>query len=322
MATQLERVEALLAAQEAAVRRAFREFIRNVNDPAVLRRIGDFLEAGRPEEAMRIVDSYVERMASVIPQIQNIVGTATAAELAATAGEQILAIGFDPSHPRAAQLARANRLQFIRDFTTEQRTATRLAIAEGFTRGTGTRQTARSFRESIGLNSQQVQWLANYERRLRALDPRSLGMDLRDRRFDKTVRRAIEAGRELTPKQIESMTERYRARALTYRAETIARTEALRATSEAREESLEQMIEQTGMDRRRVVRVWHATLDKRTRDFHASMNNQQVGLNEKFTDGNGNKLRYPGDPAAPASSTVNCRCTTTTFFKPPSQEFS
>lgn len=320
MATQLERLEALLLTMEASVRRAFRDFIRNVNDDTVLRRLTDLIETGRTDDALKIVNSYIERMANVVPSIYQIVGEATAAELAATAGEQILAIGFNPAHPRAAELVRASRLSLIAEMTNEQRLATRQAIAASFEQGTGTAGMARAFRNSIGLNSQQVAWLTSYENRLRSLDPKAMGMELRDKRFDRTIRRAIERGQPLTTKQIDSMTERYRARALQYRSEMIARTEAGRATSEAQQESLEQMLEQTGMDQRRVVRVWHATRDKRTRDWHASMDKQQVGLTEQFIDGNGNRLKYPRDPAAPAETVVACRCTLTTFFKPPLQD--
>jgi len=315
--TQLDRLEALIVKMEASVRRAFREFIRMVNSEEAAKRIADLIERGDINGAMAIVDSHVERFANVLPLIQQQVGIATAAELATTASEFVLAINFDPSFPRAATMARGNRLHFIRDFTTEQRQATRLAIANAFEDGAGTFETARAFRASIGLNSQQVAWARSFEQRLRELDSRALQMDLRDRRYDRAIRRAIRVQKPLGQEQIQSMVERYRARALQYRSEVIARTEAGRAASQARHESLLQMTEQTGMDPRRVIRVWHSTRDNRVRDWHASMEGQRVGIEEKFIDGNGNHLRFPHDEDAPAETTVNCRCTTTMEFKPP-----
>ncbi len=55
-------------------------------------------------------------------------------------------------------------------------------------------------------------------------------------------------------------------------------------------------------------KIWIATGDERTRDWHLSMDGQEVAENARFTDGNGNKLRYPGDPHAPGETVYNCRC--------------
>lgn len=311
MPSQLDRLEALLAEQEASVREAFEEFIRTVNSERVWQAIADRLELGDINGALDIVDSYVVRFADIVPTIHQAVGAATAAELATTASEFIIAISFDPSHPRAAQLARVNRMNLIREFTAEQRRATRQAIAESFDAGTGTFQTARAFRGSIGLNSTQQAWVSNFERGLRTLDRRVLDRALRDRRFDRTLERAIRDSKPLTEAQIQAQVDRYRARALMMRSETIARSEALRATSQAREESLQQMIEQTNIDRSRIRRIWNATRDERVRDWHLSMNGQERLIGVKFEDGNGDELMYPGDPDAPGRTTINCRCTTT-----------
>lgn len=54
---------------------------------------------------------------------------------------------------------------------------------------------------------------------------------------------------------------------------------------------------------------WIATGDERTRDWHLDMDGQRVDTDEKFVDGNGNELEYPGDPSAPPETVYNCRCT-------------
>ena len=53
---------------------------------------------------------------------------------------------------------------------------------------------------------------------------------------------------------------------------------------------------------------WIATGDSRTRDWHLSMDGQEVELDESFTDGLGNKIKYPGAPDAEPSTVYNCRC--------------
>lgn len=60
-----------------------------------------------------------------------------------------------------------------------------------------------------------------------------------------------------------------------------------------------------------MMKVWIATGDSRTRDFHLSMDGQEVGVDEPFIDGNGNEVMFPGDPDCfrTAPETVwNCRC--------------
>ena len=57
-----------------------------------------------------------------------------------------------------------------------------------------------------------------------------------------------------------------------------------------------------------MAKVWIATGDNRTRDWHLSMDGQEVSKDEEFTDGQGNKLMYPGDPDAEPQTTWNCRC--------------
>ena len=59
-------------------------------------------------------------------------------------------------------------------------------------------------------------------------------------------------------------------------------------------------------------KVWLATEDARTRTSHANANGQRVAMNELFVletpTGKLVRLRYPGDPEAPAGETINCRC--------------
>ena len=54
--------------------------------------------------------------------------------------------------------------------------------------------------------------------------------------------------------------------------------------------------------------TWLATLDSRTRHEHRILDGQEVDVGEPFIM-DGFKLKYPGDPAAPAHLLFNCRCT-------------
>lgn len=315
MATDLERIDQLLADQEKTVRQAFVVFVRAVQSPEVMRQIIDRLENHDVEGAMVIVDSYISRMADVLPVIAATVGTATAAELADIIPDTVLAISFDPSHPRAAEIIRANRARFVTEMTSSQRRTVAQAIARGYQTGAGTAEIARNVRDAIGLSSEMEQHVANYRDKLVRGSREALDNVLRDRRFDRSVERAASGGAPLTEAQIERMTDRYRQRYLAYRSENIGRTEGVAATSLARQESADQMLEQTGIAEDRLERIWNTTKDKRRRDWHATMEGQVRRNTEPFTDGLGNRLRYPGDRSAPANTIINCRCIVTFRIK-------
>lgn len=86
------------------------------------------------------------------------------------------------------------------------------------------------------------------------------------------------------------------------RARTIARTEIISASNAG---SLAQVHLVAGDTDQK---EWLATMDSRTREDHVHADGQRVDLHQPFTVG-GWTLQYPGDPAGPASETVNCRCT-------------
>ena len=307
------RLERLLSDQEDLFKEAFVAFLRDARSDTVMAEVSDRLERRDLEGALRIVDSYVIRLSTVVPRAFQ-----RAARLEMEGQASLLqplvgavAIGFDPGDRRAADLMRRSQLTFVREFGQEQRRATTLALGEALASGEGLRSAARAFRDSIGLTEHQERVVRNYRRLLESRSAQALDRDLRDRRFDPTIRGAIERDEPMTTKQIDRMTERYRERYLMLRAETIARTEGLRVTGIARKEAFRQVVEDTGIDRSQIRRVWNATQDARTRDSHAAMDGQEVGLDEPFTSGAGHRLMFPGDPQAPPEEVIQCRCVVT-----------
>ncbi len=61
-------------------------------------------------------------------------------------------------------------------------------------------------------------------------------------------------------------------------------------------------------------KVWMATPDGHTRDWHVDLDGQEVGVEEEFIDGKGNALMYPGDPGGSPETVYNCRCCLTTHI--------
>lgn len=83
-----------------------------------------------------------------------------------------------------------------------------------------------------------------------------------------------------------------------YRATMIARTETVGAYNAA--------AVMAALDAGAVRKKWLATNDARTRQSHRVANGNTVALNKRFT---ATQSRWPGDPAAPANQSINCRCT-------------
>ncbi len=91
-----------------------------------------------------------------------------------------------------------------------------------------------------------------------------------------------------------------------YRAAVVARTETHQAALYAQAGAAKEAERTYGL---RLMKQWVPTLDSRTRDAHAAMaRHPAIPLDQKFTVG-GVLMDRPGDPFAPASLTVNCRCT-------------
>lgn len=319
MTDQRARLERLLDSYEEEFRAAFLEYVRTVRSDAVMDEILDQLEAGNATGALSTIQRHVQSFGNSLPRVFVMAAEAAVAESLPLLPAGV-AISFDPTNPRAADMMRRDRLALIRDFSEKQIISVRGALARSFDTGAGRIATAREIRGAIGLTANLDQAVQRY-REILSGPPNQIGealsRDLRDRRFDRTVDAARRAGRKLTPQEVDRMVERYRERALQYRAEMIARTESTRVNSMAREEAFQQQIEQLGIPANRVTRVWNATQDQRTRDAHATMDGQRRGLYNTFRDGEGNALQHPGDPAAPARTVINCRCVLTMEFEPP-----
>ena len=225
-----------------------------------------------------------------------------------------ITFGFDQAQPRAVDHMNQEKLRLVREFADATRDATRVALRDGLERGLNPISQARNFRDAIGLTEYQERTVINFRRALdNAVNAPSdaLGRELRDRRFDPSIRRAATTGQPLSAEHKERMVARYRERLLRYRAETIARTEALRATHAALHETYLQFGESASVAVEELQRTWIATRDNRVRRDHAAAYGQKRGLQERFLVG-GWPMLHPGDPNAPASQTVNCRCAVTT----------
>ncbi len=304
------RLEALLKKYEKPVRSAFMGFVRTIKSDAAMSIVSRYLERGQLKAALKFVDSHVIKMASVLASVFTGVGKDELPYLRDTLGvNPVTALSFDPTDPASAALMQQNQLEFVTEFSNKQRAVTSRALQQGLREGLGTVETANLFKHSIGLTVYQQDAVESYHRLLAEGSSEALQRALRDRRFDPTVQQAIDDNDLLSHSQMDRMVEAYRRKALALRAETIARTETHKIVEQSRDEATRQVVEQIEVPTNRIKRVWNATLDRRTRDTHALMDGQVVGMKQPFTSPSGAKIRFPGDPKAPPGESINCRCT-------------
>lgn len=254
-------------------------------------------------------------------------GVADLPKLSAGDGARVV-IRFDVRNPAAEQWLNDHSSRFITRIVSEQRDMVRSALVDGMARGQNPSQTALSIAGRVdrvtgrisggvlGLSGPQertMSWVREaFEQNDTEAMKRYLGLKMRDKRYDATIRQAIKSGK-LTTADADKIAGRLSDRYLKLRADTIARTESLTSLNAGRTEAFRQAVEKAGIDPVNVTRVWSATLDGRTRDTHAAMNGQTVtGPNSPFRTPGGAMMMFPGDSSlgAPASETISCRCTT------------
>lgn len=270
--------------------------------------IEELIRHGRISELLDMLDGYAEGVADEFTVSYTDAGASTAAWIRNNVG---VSAAFSPVIPRAASSVSMERLRIIREFTEKQREAARSSLVAGIRDGLNPKQQAIGFKDSIGLTEKQNAAVSNYRRLLEANSREALNRSLRDHRFDLAVERSIRNEVPLSGDQIDRIVVRYRERMIQRRATTIARTESLRAIHMAVNESYDQAIDNGLLSPVDVLKRWVTAPDERRRASHAFMQGQIRRQGEPFLTGAGNLIMYPGDPNAPASEVINCRCVVT-----------
>ncbi|MEY4056176.1 MAG: hypothetical protein RL519_1511, partial [Pseudomonadota bacterium] len=232
----------------------------------------------------------------------------------------------------------------VAGYTDEQIETARRVIGDGFQRGDGPQQIAIDIagrinpiskrREGgiIGLSDPQAGYVDNMRRRLLSGDPDEMlkvlgrfnkdgkwiegtGMTLRDRRFDRSIQKAIRdvaAGKPnpLTRDKIDEMAAKYSDRLLARRAEDIARTETASGVEMARAEATKQALDKAGLPDEALTKFWyHSGGPDHARGWHLAMHGKSViGVDTLFELPDGSLMKYPHDPAGGAKNNVSCKC--------------
>lgn len=315
-----KRLHYLLGRLSAPMARRYRQIVERTKGQHGVGKIEDAIERGATSDEVGAILDDLEKAAAAIAS-EAAAGHRVVADQAATyiTGRVGSIVSYDGTNPRAVAALQSSRLRLVQSISEQQREAIIGAVTDGLQRGANPRETARAIRESIGLTDYDATIVRNYRRALESGSSHALAYKLRDARSDGTVTAAIEAKTPLPQKRIDALVARYTQRRINARAETIARTETMRALSEAQEEIYAQAIESGQLDADRVQCEWIHGVRKNPRLHHQSMHHQKRRVGESFRSGRGNLLRYPHDPSAPASETARCGCIVTRRVLPVGQ---
>lgn len=286
---------------------SYREFLSRVSEDVIIAAYKRNGVMGLVELALSLEGELAKNVAPVLYDAWVQSGRIGISSL--PSGSTIGIVTFDTLPVGAISAAEAFRLALVSNITETTRETVTQAISYSLAAGRNPIQTARDFRAAIGLSPTQLSAVYNYRRLLEETSPEALDRDLRDARSDRSVARAIESGTPLDEAQIDSLTERYRQRMVQWRAQTIARTESLRAINMGEYESI-LAAHRAGKISPFLRRFWIVSADERVRRNHLpipQMNPSGVGIEESFQTPLG-PLRYPLDPEGAARNVINCRC--------------
>ena len=304
-----ERVARLLEVWSARIARSFLEAIGLIKEDLDLRELEVLIARGQLDRVERRISRAADAVAARVGEAYVVSARDTSRFLSEALRVNV---AFDVTNERAIQAVRTGRLNFIREFNQDQREVVRASLVRQLSGGTSPRQTAQVVRDAIGLTVRQNASVENYRRLLEIGSRQALTRDLRDRRFDGSIRRAANENRPLSPEQIQRQVEAYRRRFLSLRAENIGNTEGSRALNGGRHESYQQYVDQGILREDQIIRIWNTNRDGRERLTHNVLHRTEVrGLSQRYELASGATLLFPTDPTGPAGETINCRCTET-----------
>jgi len=321
-------LDELIQKQEPAIRRAFLAAIARIKSEAQIGRLRDALARGDVDAAIDAIGletaAYRAFQAELAKTFDDGGALITAGVTWRFPDMSKAVVRWDMDNPEATAALRSMSSELVTAIVDDQRTALRQAIGEMYSAGMGpqsmiTRLVGRVGKDGkrqggiVGLNGPQSQWVANMRAYLASDPAKALDMARRDKRFDRTIAKAIRLKQRLTAAQIEKITAAYTNRLLDLRGWTIARTETARAVELAKREAWRQGIAKTGIPQEYVWKEWvHGgpAISGRERPEHIALHKSRViGLETPFVVG-GDLMLHPHDTSlgAGADQIINCRC--------------
>lgn len=306
--------------------RAFTAAIDDVRSNVVLRRVIQAIERGDIDtaiDALNIDETLFTkvRAAMVVAYNDGAIAVVAATRFSPPTATRAV-VRWDASNPVAEKFIRETVGDEITKITQSTLAGVREALASGYGKGQGPRNIALDVVGRVGANGKrtgglvglsepQVRYVQSMRDKLESGDYAGVKrMSKRDRRFDRTLDKAIRTGKPLTKAQIDKISMRYSDRLLKLRGDTIARTETAGAVEQSRIDAFKVGMAKGGYPDQYVVKEWlHGGGGMKPRVQHVHESGQSVrGLDTPFIMSDNTQMQRPHDPAAPAKHVINCTC--------------
>lgn len=328
-------MDALEALAVPAIRKAFIDAIQGIIDNVT---ISDLISAINNNDSVAAFDILGFNQATLYPILEQItdtykqagyiVGDSFPTSRLVTPSGNSFTFTFDMRNPAVEAYLAQDSSQLVTLLTNEALQNVRTVLQRGAIAGDNPRTTALNLvgridpvtKERIGgiigLTKNQEIWSANMRTDLINLDSNYFSRELRDKRFDSVVRKAIDSETPLSDDIISKIITSYNNSLLKFRADNVARTETIQAMNAADFAAHAQLVATGAVTASAVEKLWDGVGDKRERWSHRQMDikygqpGSGVGLNEPFILPSGHRLMYPGDTSmgADGAETINCRC--------------
>lgn len=328
MATNRSQFELLLDRYSPTIRAAFLAAYDDIRSRVVLKRLVERLERGDVAGAIDVLGidrTSFGTLELALADAYNGGGMAFASELKLRdpQGNRI-AFQFGVRNLIAEARLRDHSSALVTRVTEDQIAALRIGLSEGLARGDnptrtateliGIRSRATGKREGgyLGLSGPQERTQAKARQALISGDLEGMRayMQLahRDKRFDRAVIKAIEAGKPLALADVDRVIGRLNDRQLKYRADRVSIHETFTALSLSKDEAIRQAVESGKVDIRDVTKTWRHTSQENPRNQHVAMQGQTVAFDQPFMAPDGTLIPYPHAPGIPARHSVGCKC--------------
>lgn len=299
---------------EPRVRKAFLDAVATAGSAITLKDLAEAVQSGDMSKIIALLNGafagalqgvgLTAGVASLRDAVQATFAAAAQAAIKDLPARVSTSLSFNLIDQRAVDWLNRYTFDQVQQITADMRQTIQQTVLRAFREGGHPYEQARTIRGAIGLTARQEMAVANYRRALEeGRLSETLERALRDGRYDRGVLSAIRNGRTLDQERIDRMVQRYRERYLQYRAQTIARTESIRAANQGRMESWRQAREQ-GLIGDDAQREWIVSGDERTCAVCNDLDGETRGLDEEFAPG----IMQPPDPHP------DCRCSLALVF--------
>ena len=320
----------LLSKYGQAVADAFFKAVDDIKSAVRLQRVVSAMENGDIEGALDALDidpAAFNDMLDQIREAQTEGGRFSAETMPKRKPDgTALTVRFDGRAYGAEAWMREHSSRLITRTTEDMRQAARQSLVGSLERGDGPRTAALGLVGRIdratgkrtggvlGLSAAQERFSASARDELASSDPALLRNYLtrtrRDRRFDRSVEKAIREGRPVAPAiQARALTS-YRNRLLKLRGDTIGRVEAMSALQNGKRAAFQQAIDSGKVNEANVRKAWRSASDLRVRHTHYRLNGESAAFNEAFVSPSGARMQHPMDTSMGAGpdEIIGCRC--------------